>query len=304
MPVTAFSASFPILGTPGGRPDERIESIPEFKINCNDNQVNVKISRGEKYVTGEISPVQISDQLYSWLQSSPPHFDYWPASVEAELEGLRAMLEDACRTVVETIKYFLFRPDIPDRLLGGLAEFTWEGEACAQHQIPIPPLAYMTAHSSAPLVQANVDALQTGFDSGFRPLVGMRHLFRAIQEDEPRFQWIDTTIALELAIKETLIRKCPEIETLLLEMPSPPLDKLYGSIMKEYLGVASPYRTRIKEAAAIRNKLVHRPYGTVISKENASSYVLIAHKAIAHLFALLYPEWPIAHKMEHTGPLG
>jgi len=302
MPKIAITASFPILASADKRTGTG-DPVAELTINHEGRQVSVTLVGGETYAVGQISQVEVSDELFAWLESSPPLFGYWPNSVKAELEAFKATLEGACRIVVETIKYILFRPAISDGILGDIADFIWSEENGVQNQIPIPPVAYMSAHSSAPLVGANIDSLQEGFDNNFRPLVGMRHLFRAIQETEPRFQWIDTTIALELAIKEALIRKCPEIESLLLEMPSPPLDKLYGSIMEKYLGVASTYRKRIQQGVTIRNKLIHRPSGMTISKDDASAYVLMAHKAIAHLLTLLYPEWSIAKKMEHTGPI-
>lgn len=206
-------------------------------------------------------------------------------------------LEASARAVVEAIKYLFNRPDLPDNVLGLAAEFNYVDEADQRHEIPIPKSSYMTVHSRVPLGGKAAIDLQFGLDAGYRPLAGMRHLFRAMQEDEPRFRWIDTTIALELAIKEALIRKRPEIETLLLEMPSPPLEKLYGLIMKETFGVASPQIKAIREGAAKRNRLVHRPMGVVVTREEAAEYLRAAHQAIHHLFSMLYPEWPIAHQM-------
>jgi hypothetical protein len=118
-----------------------------------------------------------------------------------------------------------------------------------------------------------------------------------MQEAEPRFRWIDITIALELAIKEALIRKNKEIEMLILEMPSPPLTKLYGSIMQHYLGEKSPFIATIQKGVEVRNKLMHRPEGVAITQEEAGEYLKDAHKAINHIFRLLYPEWTIAKSL-------
>ena len=46
--------------------------------------------------------------------------------------------------------------------------------------------------------------------------------------------------AAELAIKEFYIRLAPQLETLLLEVPSPLLTKLHGSVMKSLINVKSP----------------------------------------------------------------
>lgn len=122
------------------------------------------------------------------------------------------------------------------------------------------------------------------------PLFGMHHLHRAKKDDIARNKWIDATIAAELAVKEVLIRAEPSIETLLLEMPSPPLDKLYGSILKTYLGEPSPYVMHIKKGVEIRNKLVHKPSKIDIELQDAIDYVGNIERAIFHLLSLLYPD--------------
>lgn len=118
-----------------------------------------------------------------------------------------------------------------------------------------------------------------------------------MQESEPRFRWIDATIALELCIKEALIRRRPDFKTLLMDMPSPPLDKLYGDLMEEVLGEPSPFKKDIKKGTEIRNKLVHRPMDLIVTREEASKYVSTVHKAIHHLFRRLYPDWVISEHM-------
>ena len=88
----------------------------------------------------------------------------------------------------------------------------------------------------------------------------MRHLHRAKSENIAHHKWIDATIAAELAIKDVLSKANPDLELLLMEMPSPPLVKLYGVILEKHLGEKSPYLKRIKNGVEIRNRLVHKPY--------------------------------------------
>ena len=103
--------------------------------------------------------------------------------------------------------------------------------------------------------------------------------------------WIDATIAAELAIKEFLITYKPEVEVLLLEVPSPPLYKLYGSILKSYTGEKSPKVKELAEGAKIRNLLVHKPEQTNIDHQEAIDYVSDVEFAIGHLLYLLDPQF-------------
>lgn len=281
MPIVTISATYPILSN-NGSARMPCHTDVDFNVGQGKQAVAVSIFRNEIRVRAEIQQHSLSDAVLDWLKSLPKHSNY-PAVLSDEIEGIATRLEGAARTVVETIKYLLFRPGIPDGLIGLADSFFCVDEDGNKFDFPLQIFGSLSSHSSLPL-QAEISAdLQTGFDKGYLPLAGMRHLLRAIQEEEPRFKWIDATIALELCIKEALIRKRPEVETLLLEMPSPPLHKLYGSIMKETFGVKSPCLKAIGDGVTTRNKLVHRPTGVMISKAEAATYVQVAHQAIVHL---------------------
>lgn len=290
MPLITFSADFPIQ-----KRQTRFSPMPGaaefYHIICGGQQVAVDVRADETYALAE-AKIEISHELYTWLQSCGISVKSYPG----ELANILATLDASARRVVEAIKFFLLRPDILDNAIGMVANFVWSENCGEQRPIPIP--GEMTMNVLVVAGGGDHAAMQIGFDEGYRPLIGMRHLFRAMQEDEPRFRWIDTTIALELAIKEALIRKCPEIETLILEMPSPPLDKMYGSIMEKYLGEKSPYVKTIQEGVKIRNKLLHRPDGAHISTEDAAKYLHTSHKAINHVFRRIYPEWSVAKNLE------
>jgi hypothetical protein len=135
--------------------------------------------------------------------------------------------------------------------------------------------------------------IQNNIDNKIEPFIALKYLHRAKNENIPSFKWIDATIAAELAIKEFLIRKKPDIETLLLEVPSPPLSKLYGVVLKSITGQSSPVLKEIDNGAQIRNKLVHRPSEVPIEATKALKYVQAVETAIFHLVYLLYPDDPI-----------
>ena len=107
--------------------------------------------------------------------------------------------------------------------------------------------------SSAPLDDQYQPLLEASIASGVQPLIAMRHLHRAKLESQPHHKWIDATTAAELAVKEVLCRAKPEIEPLLLYVPSPPFAKLYGSVLAAYLGEVSPYRSALIKGQETRN---------------------------------------------------
>jgi intein/homing endonuclease len=99
-----------------------------------------------------------------------------------------------------------------------------------------------------------------------------------------------------LAIKEFLIRVKPELETLLVEVPSPPLHKLYGSVLESFGYGRSPKLKEIANGAARRNELLHKPEAKEVTVEDANQYVEDIEVAINHLFLLLYPTDPSVKK--------
>ena len=131
--------------------------------------------------------------------------------------------------------------------------------------------------------------IQSSFESNAAPLLAMRHLHRAKHELAPHHKWIDATIAAELAIKEVLSRHRPELTSFLLEVPSPPLSKLYGSLCEIYLGERSPYTKKLQTGQEIRNRLVHRPDELHIDQQQANDYVETVSSAIFHILSLIYP---------------
>ncbi|QSI33308.1 hypothetical protein GNX71_28570 [Variovorax sp. RKNM96] len=196
--------------------------------------------------------------------------------------------------VVDTIKFLLLRPSVSDSTLGMLRSFGWQhGEKTGY--FPMPAALSSIHVTSSPLDHITAADIQEGLRKGYRPLMGMRHLARAMQNQIPRYRVIDAALAMELCIKEALIVKCPLIGPLLQAMPSPPLDKLYGDMMEQYMGCKSSLsRSMIRSVAEARNSLIHRHDGDEMSAEDASKYVQIANQAIGDLYAKLYPDWVTA----------
>ena len=86
------------------------------------------------------------------------------------------------------------------------------------------------------------------------------------------------------------MRAKPELEKLLLEIPSPPITKLYGSVLEHYLGERTPFMATIRNGNEVRNELIHNPLSKRINFQDASNYVHDIERAIFHLLRLLYPK--------------
>jgi hypothetical protein len=122
----------------------------------------------------------------------------------------------------------------------------------------------------------------------WEPFVAFQFLDKAKFEPNPVFKWINATIAAELAIKEFYFRFDSRLETFILEIPSPPLHKLYGSILESMVGERSPVLKSIQKGVEIRNRLVHRPKTEIINQDTANQYIDDIEYAMFHLLSHLY----------------
>ncbi len=230
----------------------------------------------------------VSNEMYRVLQSMQTDARQLSDPLQNELKSMGKTLADATRNVLNLIKFCLGQENITESLFSSKGEFWSEDKV---NWNPMPGMIYMTMNSRG-LLSLNANTAKSVQDyllADFRPFFALRHLHKAIREINPRYKWIDATIAAELAIKEFLIRLKPEIETLLLEMPSPPMHKLYGSVLESFTTHRSPKLAELSRGAETRNKLLHRPNETIITDEEANAYTHDVESTIYHLMTLLYP---------------
>ena len=152
--------------------------------------------------------------------------------------------------------------------------------------LPVPGGSFMAGISMRPLFKLDGewrDHIQVLLDNGDTALLATDHLREAERNNDARFRWIEATIAAELAVKETLIRIQPALEALILEVPSPPIRKLFGPLLAEYAGVKSPYVSQLHKGAETRNHLVHRPETKALDPQDVVDYVSVVGNAIRHL---------------------
>lgn len=128
--------------------------------------------------------------------------------------------------------------------------------------------------------------VQRLLDLGEEPLLAYDHLAEAHASVGLRFKWVEATVAAELAIKEILVRIEPKLATLLLEVPYPPLDKLYGKVLESAAGVRSPYVNKLKRGAQRRNRIVHRAEPEEPDQQKTVDYIETVGNAIDHLLEI------------------
>jgi len=209
--------------------------------------------------------------------------------LQAELSSMESNISKATKKVLYLIKYCLNCPDLNDNLFSSKGVY-WSMDKSKWKRIPERTYAIIDEHLFLSLNEITSKSIQNYIENDFEPFFALRHLHRAKEEQNPRHKWIDATIAAELAIKEFLIRLKPDIETLLLEVPSPPIHKLYGPILEYYTNEKSPKVNKLAKGAETRNKLVHRPKDIHIDAEQANKYTHDVEIAIYHLLTLLYPD--------------
>jgi hypothetical protein len=276
----------------------------------NERNATIYITPGDRTIES-FYEAEISQEVISFLKEyASDSSRKLPSNLSAELWRASSVLSESARKVLTHVKYGLNQKDLDEQLFSVCGEYWslgkahWEKLPTHFHVVGnVDSFLYLSDDTAAVIQEClNVEAPE--------PFLALRHLHRARKEGNPRYKWSDATIAAELAIKEFLLRKKPDLEALLLEMPSPPLDKLYGAILKQYGGEISPWKNKIAKGAIVRNELLHIPYHKAINPWDANQYVDDVQSAIYHLLALLYPKDPLVdafHKPKKTiklKPLG
>ena len=250
--------------------------------------VIVEIIPNEKRVE-TFSKIEISSEIWNVFHNNLDLKDL-PDNLRDEISEIYLNILNSVKKVLSLIKYCFRWVDLDENLISNIKIY-WS--IYKSNWKPFPSRISVTVDSRGFVLLNNESAtdIQKYIQNDFKPFFALRHLHRAINENNPRYKWIDATIAAELAIKEFLIRREPCIKDLLLEVPAPPLHKLYGSILKKYNDEKkSPKVNELQKGAAIRNNLIHKPENTKISLKEADEYVHDVETAIYHLLYLLYKE--------------
>jgi hypothetical protein len=285
MPEIWISSTHTIIGTLRTEPSEGPFVVNCFQDELKDCQVTID-SSGEK-ITSK-ARIEVSDELFKALDKDKLITEL-PQEREAEMSKNRRLLVLVSRRVLRLIQQEIQDPELlPANELSTRPEGNqWSIDGANWRQIQ--GLRINVAISSrvvGKLTERWRLIIQELLDQGEEPLLAMQHLYEAERSDGLRFKWIEATIAAELAIKEILVRIEPKLNVLLIELPSPPLRKLYGEVLESVAGEKSPFRKELHEVAERRNRLVHRPEAEELDTQQVIDYLDTVSKAIRHLLEL------------------
>jgi len=221
-----------------------------------------------------------------------------PEAAWASFEVITLHMTSAVNAVLEQIKYCLNWHWI-DEQLAAHTNVNWSRDGATWNAVPTRGLGRGGVPAYLPLDGQTSGLVQDAVARQCSHITALRYLHRARRELEGNHKWIDATIAAELAIKEVLMMVEPKLATLLLELPSPPLRKLYGPSLKHYTQQNCPNRAKLVEGAEKRNELVHRPGQPTVGYREAADYVDNVEQAIYFLLTLVSPKEPWITAVHH-----
>jgi hypothetical protein len=223
----------------------------------------------ESSIVEAFTSVKICQELFRYLKNNEYDLDTWLTKIFDGLASIKSLLKNSVRKLIHYVKYYLNNFAIHDSLFS-VEDTFWSTDQYHWKDLPIKIIMNdMGILVRIPIDERTIEKIQSYLDDGPEPFISLKYLHSAMNERRPEFRWIDATIAAELAIKEFLIRLKPDIESLILEVPSPPLDKLYGPILESLTGQRSPRLREIRDGVTKRNRLVHRPTETFIEASEA-----------------------------------
>ena len=188
--------------------------------------------------------VELHSKLASVLSETTPE-DFTEETLQ-EMRELFAPLRTGHQRMLSLITQEL-ELDEPRMLMSGASQWSFDGH----NWVTLPINIIMTGATLRPTYSLDAEwkgHIQAIFDLHEEPFIAFEHLHEARRGRGARFTWIEATIAAELAIKEALSRLEPRLMPLLLEVPAPPLRKLYGAILKNVAGERSPYVSKLDRA--------------------------------------------------------
>lgn len=250
--------------------------------------VEVEVDPGENMIlarlAADLSQPAI-DSLGEWLVTHRAPLAYH--------DEVAPLMDKICAAVGRLVDILCFTYPM-DALRGAtFGDLHWSLDTESWERALIPSNAIGLGSASMRIIdEESMPVIRGQLDANVKPLEAFRHVQRAEREHNPRHMWIDAAIAAELGIKEFLARRIPEVVPLLLDVPSPPLSKLYGSILKAYDGSPSPWATRLQDGANRRNDLVHKHTSATPDAQEAANYVNLVVAVLYDLMARLYPDDP------------
>lgn len=214
-------------------------------------------------------------------------YDDLSGTQKDELKQLTKPIHVALRQFVLLIKQELPNFEIRDDCIANCKD-EWSFDEVEWRRVPFKPYGLISHLAIGQLNRTTATHIQGLLSRNEEALIAISYLHTAQAEHDCKYKWINATIAAELAIKEIIIRINPKLESLLKEMPSPPLHKLYSSVLFDITGEGVDKRSKkdLEEGAKKRNALVHRPESVAIKPQEAHKYVEFIDELITWLIEL------------------
>ncbi|MGZ4160103.1 MAG: hypothetical protein ACXVNF_04780 [Neobacillus sp.] len=278
---------------------EEITSNHEFLVNCDEFNINITVSENLKQIEAKTKFVT-SDDVHQVIKSQLIANETCDSSALNRLDKAIAeaqkCLIHAVNKLVDLMAFTTGYLYLVDNLRQGNCYCSLDGEHWEDVKKRTPTAFSEISYNTIPsLIEREREVLQVHIDNKVEPFLAIHHLYKAMKETDPRHKLMNLALALELGIKEYLVRKKPdsEIEVLIKNLPSPPLVKLYGEVLECFSGERTPVKpAEIEKITKKRNGLIHtviKPDEHDISNHDIERYKAATEIALSHLWLDLYP---------------
>lgn len=201
---------------------------------------------------------------------------------KTKISNLTSQVNEAVKQFAGLLKQELHRYDLKEELIGNPFSY-WSLGNDEWRSIPRELQVSTEITSLGNLSKGLAQHLQNLLEEDEKPLVAISYLHQARNLSNGRYRWIYATVAAELAIKEILVRIEPRLQVILEELPSPPLNRLYGDVLESVAGVRSTGLSRLQNGAIRRNQLVHNPNSPTPTFDEVKEYINFVEDRIVWL---------------------
>jgi len=249
--------------------DESLKNY-SFSVSKSGQNVSVKLLQDGKTIEAE-SVIDLFDpDILQILRAND--YDKLNVGEKKQLSSITQPISEAIRQFAGLLKQELHRYDINDELIGN-TRYEWSLGDNQWFSVPRGLTVHVGSYSLGNLTVITANNLQELLSENEEALVATSYLHQARDSMNRRYQWIYATMAVELAIKEILVRIEPKLQVILEELPSPPLHKLYGDVLESVAGVKSTSLSKLQDGARKRNQLVHNPKSPTPTFNEVEEYI-------------------------------
>lgn len=248
------------------------KSSENFNYNvskCGQN-IGIKMLKDGNTIEAETVVEGVNEETIQTLETNG--YNALSEEEKSEISSFTSQLNQAVKQFAGLLKQELHRYDLKDELIGNPFSY-WSLEGNQWHSIPRELQVNSEITSLGNLNEKFAQHLQGLLTEDEKPLIATSYLHQARDRGNRRYRWIYATMAAELAIKEILVRIEPKLQVLLEELPSPPLNKLYGDVLESVAGVRSAGLSRLQNGARRRNQLVHNPNSPTPTFDEVKEYI-------------------------------